>query len=562
MSFFANLAIRTKVIAAFVAVLVATAGLGLFALDRLHAVNDNAAGILINYLPAIRDLGKVSGLTEQYRARTLLPLLATTPDDETAAEAGANDIKTQRDKLWKALAQSVNSADEKTMTDQIEKSWEGYGAVYDKALAALRQNHRDEAMALLNKEGVQAMTAVRGTTEKLIAYETDHAFDQGYAGVDIYDSSVVWIYGAFGVSALLSLIAGLSLVLGVSRPIRKMTDAMDRLAKRDLETEITGIGRKDEIGHMAEAVQVFKQGLIDAENLAQQREADRTEKERRQKLIDEYVGNFDQTVRETLDMLASASTEMNSTASSMSAIAEETGRQATAVAVASEQASANVSTVASASEEMAGAISEIARQVQQSTDIARNAVVEASNANATMQGLADAAQRVGEVVALINDIASQTNLLALNATIEAARAGEAGKGFAVVASEVKALANQTGKATEEISGQVTAIQSAAKHAVDAIKGIDATITRISEISAIIASAVEEQGAATREISRNTQEAASGTQEVNRNISGVNDAAAQTGSAATQVLAASAELGRQAEQLRAEVDRFLSDLKAA
>lgn len=562
MSFFANLAIRTKVIAAFFAVLVATGGLGLFALDRLHAVNDNAAGILINWLPAIRDLGKVSGLTEQFRGRSLLPLLAVTPEDEAAAEADATAIKVQRDKLWKAFTQSANSPDEKQMADQIEKGWENYLAVYDKALAALHQNHRDEATALLRKDGLDAMESLRAPTDKFIGYETDHAFDQGYAGVDIYDSSVVWVYGALGVSALFSLVAGLSLVLGVSRPIRKMTDAMDRLAKHDLDAEIVGVGRKDEIGHMAAAVQVFKQGLVDADRFAEQREADRVEKERRQKQVEQYVEAFDQTVRETLDMLASASTEMNSTAGSMSAIAEETGRQATAVAVASEEASANVSTVATASEQMAGAIAEIARQVQQSTDIARNAVVEAGSANATMQGLADAAQRVGEVVALINDIASQTNLLALNATIEAARAGEAGKGFAVVASEVKALANQTGKATEEISGQVTAIQSAAKHAVDAIKGIDATITRISEISAIIASAVEEQGAATREISRNTQEAAAGTHEVNRNISGVNDAASQTGSAATQVLAASSELGRQAEALRAEVDRFLADLKAA
>jgi methyl-accepting chemotaxis protein len=562
MSFFSNLAIRTKVMVAFVAVLLATGGLGFFALDRLHAVNDNAAGILINWLPAIRDLGKVSTLTERFRTQSVQVLFATTPDELTAAEAYANTGKDAREKLWKAFAQSVSSADEKQMADQIQKGWTDYLAVHDKAMAALHQNHHDEATTLLNKDGRASMDALRATYDKFIAYETDHAFDQGYAGVDIYDSAVVWVYGVLGFAAFLSLGAGFSLIFGVSRPIRKMTTAMDQLAKHDLTTEIVGIGRKDEIGHMAEAVQVFKQGLIDADRFAEQRETDRVEKERRQALIEQYVDGFDESVRETLNMLASASTEMNSTAGSMSAIAEETGRQATAVAVASEQASANVETVASASEEMAASIAEIARQVAQSAEIARNAVVEAGNANQTMQGLADAAQKVGEVVALINDIASQTNLLALNATIEAARAGEAGKGFAVVASEVKALANQTGKATEEISGQIGAIQSAARNAVDAIRAIDGTITKISEISAIVASAVEEQGAATREISRNTQEAAQGTHEVTRNIGGVNDAASQTGSAATQVLAASSELGRQAEALRAEVDRFLADLKAA
>jgi len=562
MSFLTNLAIRTKVIAAFVAVLIATGGLGFFALDRLHAVNDNSAGILINWLPAIRDLGKISTLTERYRVRSLQVLFATTPEEMTAAEAYANEGKEEREKLWKAFVQSISSPDEKQMADQIQKAWVEYLALNDKAVAALHQNHRDEAMATLNKGGLAVMNGMRTTFDKYIGYETDHAFDQGYAGVDIYDSANVWIYGALGLSALLSLIAGLSLVFGVSRPIRKMTEAMDRLSKHELQTEIVGIGRQDEIGHMAEAVQVFKQGLIDADRLAAEQQAEQAEKERRQALVEQYVAGFDQSVRETLDMLASASTEMNSTAGSMSAIAEETGRQATAVAVASEQASANVQTVATASEQMAGAIAEIARQVSQSTDIARNAVSEAASANTTMQGLADAAQKVGEVVALINDIASQTNLLALNATIEAARAGEAGKGFAVVASEVKALANQTGKATEEISGQIGAIQSAARNAVDAIRAIDGTITRISEISAIIAAAIEEQGAATREISRNTQEAAQGTHEVTRNISGVNDAASQTGSAATQVLDASSELGRQAEALRAEVDRFLADLKAA
>ena len=562
MSFLANLAIRTKVIAAFVAVLIATAGLGLFALDRLHAVNDNAAGILINYLPAIRDLGKVNGLTEQFRARSILPLLAATPDDETKAEANANDIKVQRDKLWKALVQSVNSADEKTMADQIEKGWEAYLAVYDKALAAVHQNHHDEAVTLLSKDGLETITTLRTVTEKLIGYETDHAFDQGYAGVDIYDTSVVWVYGALGVAGLFSLIAGLALVLGVSRPIRKMTDAMDRLAKHDLETEITGIGRKDEIGHMADAVQVFKQGLIDADSLARQREADREEKERRQQLVDTYVASFDQTVRETLDMLASASTEMNSTASSMSAIAEETGRQATAVAVASEQASANVSTVASASEEMAGAIAEIARQVQQSTDIARNAVVEAGNANGTMQGLADAAQRVGEVVALINDIASQTNLLALNATIEAARAGEAGRGFAVVAQEVKSLAGQTEKATGDITQQISAIEAITSNVVRAMNAVAGTIVQLDENAAVISVAVQQQDAVSKEIARTANAAAERTRDVSASVAQVSAAAANTDQVATAVLNAGGELATRSEKLRAEVERFLAQMRVA
>jgi methyl-accepting chemotaxis protein len=211
---------------------------------------------------------------------------------------------------------------------------------------------------------------------------------------------------------------------------------------------------------------------------------------------------------------------------------------------------------------MSASVSEISRQVTQAAEIAAQAVKEAEQTSSTMRSLATSAQKIGEVVALISNIASQTNLLALNATIEAARAGESGKGFAVVASEVKALAKQTGQATEDISNQIAAIQTTVRAAVAAIDGIDDTITRISEISSVIAAAVEQQGAATLEISRNTQEAARGTEEVNRNIAGVNAAAAETGVAASQVLSASGDLGRQAETLREDVARFLSDLKAA
>jgi len=562
MSFFADLSIRTKVIGAFATVLVATVGLGFFAVDQLQAVNSRAAEVRVNWLPALYDLGRLAQFSEKYRLNQSQLLLETTPEAIAKREAEIKVILDNRTAAWGTYLPTVSTAEERSYADGISKNWDEYQVLSTKLVTAFHENHRDEAVRLLNVDGREAFDRMRGFLEKDMAFNKEHGFAEADAGEAIYKSGRLWIFGAIGAAVLLAIGAGFSLVAGVSRPILRMTNAMDRLSKHELQTEIAGVGRKDEIGRMAEAVQVFKQGLIDADRLAAEQQAEQAAKERRQALIEQYVAGFDQSVRETLGMLASASTEMNATATSMSTIAEETGRQATAVAVASEQASANVQTVASASEEMAASISEIARQVSQSADIARGAVSEAASANATMQGLADAAQKVGEVVALINDIASQTNLLALNATIEAARAGEAGKGFAVVASEVKALANQTGKATDEISGQVTAIQAAARNAVDAIKAIDGTIARINDVSSIIAAAIEEQGAATREISRNTQEAAQGTNEVSRNIGGVNDAAAQTGVAATQVLDASSELGRQSEALRAEVDRFLSDLKAA
>ena len=270
--------------------------------------------------------------------------------------------------------------------------------------------------------------------------------------------------------------------------------------------------------------------------------------------------DFEQNMKQVVDTVASASTELEGTAQGMQSTAHATSQQATTVAAAAEEASANVQTVASAAEELSSSISEISRQVSQSTEIASAAVDEVDNANDKVQGLAEAAQKIGEVVALITDIADQTNLLALNATIEAARAGEAGKGFAVVASEVKNLANATAKATEEISSQIGGIQSATEGAVGAIGSIGTTIGQMSEIAAAIAAAVEEQGAATQEIARNVEQAAAGTSEVTQNIAQVTQAANETGHSAGEVLSASGDLSKQAEALGVGMAEFVVELR--
>jgi methyl-accepting chemotaxis protein len=287
-----------------------------------------------------------------------------------------------------------------------------------------------------------------------------------------------------------------------------------------------------------------------------------TERQKRTDQTNAAIAEFDTAMKSVLSSITAAAGQMQTTAKTLTATVDETGRRSTAVTAASEEASTNVQTVASAAEELSSSISEISRQVQESTKITNGAVNEAAQTNQTVQSLAEAAQRIGEVVKLINDIAGQTNLLALNATIEAARAGEAGKGFAVVASEVKSLANQTAKATEEIGAQISAIQSATHASVDAIKGIGSTIGRVSEIATSIASAVEEQGAATQEIARNVQQAAAGTADVSSNITGVAQAAGETGRATEDVRRASEELGKQAHVLQAEVDKFFSKVRAA
>jgi len=379
-------------------------------------------------------------------------------------------------------------------------------------------------------------------------------------------NSIRWAEIAVLVVAVIAVVLGVGAAFvigrGISVPIQSMTAAMKRLAEKDMSTEVPAIGRKDEVGDMAGAVQVFKENMVKADKLADEQRAEHEKQEARARLIEDLCKRFDMSSSEAVKTVAAAASEMQSSSEAMSATAEETTRQSTAVAAASEQASVNVQTVATAAEELSSSISEISRQVSQASHIASGAVHQAEETNKKVQGLADAAKQIGEVVALITDIADQTNLLALNATIEAARAGDAGKGFAVVASEVKNLANQTAKATEEIGSQIGGIQTATLEAVAAIEDIAKTIAKIDEVNSGIASAVEEQGAATQEIARNVEQAAAGTQEVSSNIGGVSQAANDTGAAAAQIRNAASELSEQSERLRGEVDKFLSDVRAA
>jgi len=358
--------------------------------------------------------------------------------------------------------------------------------------------------------------------------------------------------------------AGFFIGRSVSRPLSAMTAAMIELAKGNFAIVLPGLGRADEVGEIAQAVETFK---VNAEQKARDEaeakiKQDRIVAELRKADMYKLADAFEGAVGEIVEMVSSAATELEASASSLTATAERSQERAIVVAAASEEASTNVQSVASASEELTASVNEISRQVQDSSRVASDAVEQAQKTNNRVGELSKAAARIGDVVELINTIAGQTNLLALNATIEAARAGEAGRGFAVVASEVKALAEQTAKATGEIGQQITGIQSATQDSVGAIKEIGDTIGRMSEISSTIAAAVEEQGAATQEISRNIQQAAQGTLQVSSNIADVQRGASETGSASSQVLSAAQSLSIESNRLKLEVGKFLSSVRAA
>ena len=350
----------------------------------------------------------------------------------------------------------------------------------------------------------------------------------------------------------------------IAGAIARMTRAMQKLASGDFAIVLPGLGRADEVGDMAQAVETFKiraKQKADEEAAAKMRQellGAEARKADMNKLADEFEG----VVGRIIDTVSTASMELEAAADTLTTTAGRSQQLTKTVAAASEEASANVQSVASAAEEMSSSVNEISRQVQNSAQIAGEAVEQAEKTNRQVSELLDAASRIGEVVQLIASIARQTNLLALNATIEAARAGSAGRGFAVVASEVKALAQQTAEATDEISQQVSGIQNATKESALAIKAIGGTIGRMSEIASTIAAAVEEQGAATKEISRNVQQAAQGTEQVSSSIVDVQRGASETGSASAQVLSAAQSLSSGSSHLKLEVATFLGTVRAA
>jgi methyl-accepting chemotaxis protein len=494
-------------------------------------------------------------VTEQFQAVTAFANTFVINSDKAVAASAMVHLKFAENSL-----KAISSADEKIV--QGLKEIAALLEEYRQSLAKLIENSKSideltiemtESAAAIN-QGSSAMKSDMVSDQKRLESESDATIGE------IERLILMLAAGGFLLGGVWALLLG----RGISRPMTAMCNAMRELAAGNFDVVLPGLGRKDELGEMAGAVEEFKmQAIAKAERDAATQEAQNKASgaARRAELI-RFADEFEAAVGAIVSNVSASAVQLEQAAGTLTRTAETTQSLSSRVAGASEEASSNMQSVASATEELSASVDEIGRRVRESSQIAEAAVRQAEQTDSRIGKLSRAAQEIGDVVKLITAIAEQTNLLALNATIEAARAGDAGRGFAVVASEVKSLASQTAKATDEISNHISGMQGATQESVAAIKEIGGTIGKISDIASTIASAVEQQSTATQEIARSVQNVAQGTQEAAANVMQVNRGATETGSASEDVLNSARTLSSESTRLREELDRFMGNIRAA
>jgi methyl-accepting chemotaxis protein len=560
-SWISRMGLMTKILgpaALMVIVAAAIVVFSRFALSDLAAVNkraidEDSAG-LISMLEIQEAL--YSAADKEKAA-----ILADNPDEVKERAAALEEELAGAREGAVALSAVAETPEQKDRAAKISAGIESYAGFTEESMKLAAEQKDDEALAIATGAGLEARVGADELGDQVReAYgeELEHAKAETD---EVYARTIDWLVGGGGAGLVIATgILILVVTRGVTRPVRSLTHTMRRLAEGDLGVGIDSQNRRDEIGLMAGAVQVFKDNALRAREVEAQAEAARKRGDAEKEAVLGLTNAFEGSVKGVVAAVATSATDMQSNANAMSSGAANTEREAVEVGKSVEHAASGVQAVASATEELSASINEIRRQVSESSTIAKNAVSEAEAVNGKVGELAGAAQQIGEVVALIRSIAEQTNLLALNATIEAARAGEAGRGFAVVASEVKNLASQTARATEDITQHIQRVQEETASAVGAIQGIGKTITSMSRISGDIAAAVEQQTAATTDISRHVQDVSTSTSQVSRAIESMIKTAQHSGSTSNQALDAANRLSSDAATLSREVDGFLTRVR--
>ena len=554
--------IRARILIGFAVAFVACLGLGIFSLVQTQQLNAVVARLGGELLPHVTVLSDLRAEINDHHRYVLRHAIANDAKDMAALEGEVTDTTERIDHWFEGAGASFHSDQQRTLLATARLAWNDYRDSIGPVLALSRAGKKQEAVTGIEGAGAAAYRKLLDTVNTMRQLTVLEAWTGVGATASTYSTGWWLIVTAMAACGVVCIGGGLLTVWSVCRPVLALAEQMHRVANRDIDIEILGRTRHDEVGAMARALEEMRQSRVESRRLAAASEEDHAAKDRRTTRVTELVAGFDFSVGGVLQTLTAAASQLDATARSMNGIAADTTRQAGASAEGARQATINVQTVAASAEELAASLREIAHQVGRSTQIVGQATQEARATDANVTELAEAAKRIGEVVQLISSIAGQTNLLALNATIEAARAGEAGKGFAVVAAEVKALANQTGRATEDISRQITAIQGSTSRAVEAIGRINTSIAAVSEVASGIAAAVEQQSAAVSEISRSAADAAHHTSQVSDSVATLTRMSGEAGTAATQVLGAAGELARQSETLRGEVSTFIAEIRAA